>query len=348
MALIFNDLQTSRQNNLKQLLISKKRITTNQFMFLELYKRGANDFWRYLLTIIAVIFAYFIGQLPLGIVLLQKMGISNGGGVNPEQVAEFSESMDFEKYGISLNYGLFLILLSFFFAFIALYLLVTRLHKRPFQTLITPDWSINWGKIFFAFGLWMLLSLGMELIAYQMDSGNYSYHFDASQFWMLLLIALTFLVIQTSFEELLMRGYLMQGIASISAYRWIPLLITSVLFGSLHIANPEVSKFGTTTMMTYYMGTGLFLGIITLMDDSLELALGIHAATNIYSAVFVTFSSSALQTPAVFQMKEVNIGLMIPAYFIGAVIFTIICARKYKWTDWSKTYGLVERTEMEP
>jgi len=316
-------------------------------MFLGLYKRGENDVWRYIITIIAVVIGYlFIGQIPLTVVLLQKTTENNGGHMDPGALMEISETMDFSSVGLSQNYVLALILLTFVTAFIILWICLKFLHKRPLRTLITAAPSINWGKIIFAFTVWMLMSVIMEFVFYLMDPGNYTYNFDPSQFWTLLAIAFTLLIIQTSFEELFMRGYLMQGIASVSTMRWIPLVITSVIFGSMHFMNPEVEKFGFYTMMTYYIGTGLFLGIITLMDDSLELALGIHAATNIYSAVFVTFSGSALQTPALFKMAEVNISLMLPIFFLAAAIFILICSKKYAWTDWTKCYGNVEREEF--
>ena len=315
-------------------------------MFLELYKRGKNDLWRYILSVIGVFISLlFIGQIPLTIVLVQKTSALNGGNFDIGALAHVSETMDFESIGISLNYGLVLLLMSFVIAFLTLWFFVKVLHKRPLKTLITAAPSINWGKIFFAFSLWMLMSIVMEMVFYLIDPGNYTFSFDSSQFWMLLAIAFTFLIIQISFEELFMRGYLMQGIASITTMRWIPLVITSLIFGLMHAMNPEVGKFGFATMMSYYIGTGLFLGIITLMDDSLELALGIHAATNIYSAVFVTFSSSALQTPALFKMAEVNINLMLPIFFAAAAVFVLICTKKYGWNDWTKCYGPVQRED---
>ena len=112
----------------------------------------------------------------------------------------------------------------------------------------------------------------------------------------------------------------------------------------MHGANPEVSKFGWGIMMSYYIGTGLFLGIITLMDDSLELALGVHAATNIFAATMVTFEGAALQTPALFKTEIVNIELMIPVFFVFASIFTLICARKYGWSNWQKLLGKIDRS----
>jgi membrane protease YdiL (CAAX protease family) len=45
----------------------------------------------------------------------------------------------------------------------------------------------------------------------------------------------------------------------------VPFLMTSIIFGSVHFGNPEVSKLGD--MFVYYIGTGLFLGILTLMDE---------------------------------------------------------------------------------
>jgi len=318
-----------------------------QVMFLTLYKRGKNDLWRYIITVLGVMIAYlFIGQIPLTLVLIQKTTEKNGGNFDMGGLAEVAETMDFASVGISLNYTLVLILLTFLTAFIALWIFVKFLHKRPFKTLITAAPSLNWGKIIFAFSIWMLMSMGIELVSYFLNPGNYTFNFDPSQFWILLAIAFTLLIVQTSFEELFMRGYLMQGIASASSMRWIPLVLTSVFFGALHLANPEVGKFGVYTMMTYYIGTGLFLGIITLMDDALELALGIHAATNIFSAVFVTFNDSALQTPALFKMAEVNVNIMLILFFAAAVIFTIICAKKYGWDDWSKCYGPVEQEEV--
>ena len=67
----------------------------------------------------------------------------------------------------------------------------------------------------------------------------------------------------------------MQGLGIMAKNRWVPLVVTSVLFGAMHFFNPEVDKLGYG-IMVYYMGTGFFLGIMTLMDEGLELALGFH------------------------------------------------------------------------
>jgi membrane protease YdiL (CAAX protease family) len=310
-------------------------------MFLQQTNKGKNDWWRWLLTILLVVVGYVLGQLPFTFLLFKAGIASSDGQMDVAQMEAIAKTMDFEGLDMDSNLILVLLLLMFVCAMIGLWIGVTKIHKRPFRTLTTAFEKINWGKIFFSFSLWMLFSVVLETISYFMDPANYVYNFDAATFFPLLLISLTLLPIQTSFEELFMRGYLMQGISRWSVVRWIPLLITSALFGLMHLMNPEVAEFGTSIMMTYYMGVGLFLGILTLMDDSLELALGVHAATNIFGAIFVTFEKSALQTPAIFRLQEVDVTYMIPIFFVAALLFTFVCAKKYNWSDWSKVYGPV-------
>ena len=83
--------------------------------------------------------------------------------------------------------------------------------------------------------------------------------FEASSFFILVIIALALIPFQASFEELFVRGYLMQGIGLGTRSKVIAMVVTSFLFASLHLMNPEISEFGMSTMVTYYVLVGLFL-----------------------------------------------------------------------------------------
>ena len=138
-----------------------------------------------------------------------------------------------------------------------------------------------------------------------------------------------------------------EKLALVVQRNWVPLFITSVIFGVLHIANPEVEKLGYS-IMVYYIGTGLFLGILTLMDDGLELALGFHAANNLFTAVLVTANWTAFQTHSV--LKDVSdpslgfIDLVLPVFIIFPILLFIF-SKKYKWTNWKgKLFGVIEPT----
>ena len=329
---------------MQEISINEKNQINLKIMFFQQVHKGQNDFWRYLIVIIGVIAAYVIGQIPLTVVMFQQMAELD---LSQAEFAEIAGRADLGALGIELNWGMFLLLLSFVAGFFALWLMVDKIHLRPFRTVLTSRLSLDWKRIFYGFGLWMGLTMSIELVAYFLEPENYILQFDLMKFLPLLAISLLILPIQTSFEEVFMRGYLMQGIGLIAKFRWLPLLITSVLFGLLHSMNPEVQKWGMSLMMSYYIGVGLMLGIITLMDDGLELALGVHAATNIYGALFFTFEDSALQTPAIFRMKEVHVDYMLLVFFVMAGVFVLLCARKYGWKDWSKAFGLINRFERQ-
>ena len=50
--------------------------------------------------------------------------------------------------------------------------------------------------------------------------------------------------------------------------------------------------------MPDYFIIGLTLGLMSLLDDGIETAMGVHAANNIFDSLFITSKNSALQTPA--------------------------------------------------
>ena len=270
------------------------------------------------------IFFNFLGQIPLSLYIISQSDL----------VGEFTSHQDlFSK--LPSNLTLFLILLPFAVVLPFIYLVVTRLHQRSFISLITPRDQVDYNKILFSFFLWGTVSALMVIFDYIMSPEDYVWNFKPLTFLILLLISVVMIPLQTSMEELIFRGYLMQGFGVLFKNRLMPLLITSILFGLLHIWNPEIDKLGIH-LIWYYIGTGLFLGVITLMDEGLELALGFHAANNLVTALLVTASWTAFQTESLLidnseplLGKELIITLVV-IYPLLAIIF----AKKYKWKNW--------------
>lgn len=209
------------------------------------------------------------------------------------------------------------------------------LHKRSWQSLITAYPRIRWERYFFGNLLWLGLMIGGELIMYALYPNNYIFQFETTQLGALLLISILVIPLQAAGEELFFRGYLMQGIGWGTKKAWIALIMTSVGFGLMHLANPEMEKYGQAFIITYII-MGLFFGVISLMDDGLELAMGVHTINNIYNAVLVTFPNSALELPTAFRIKEYNAWLGFGIEVLLFVFFIWICAKKYGWTDWNK------------
>jgi membrane protease YdiL (CAAX protease family) len=314
-------------------------------MFFQQATKGRNDFWIYLMTVFLVILAYFLGQAPMLYFIAYK--IRNNPDFDDSMVDEFMANPDFSIFEISKNLGLVLLLLMFITAFLMLLALVKNLHKKNIMQLINPLRVMDWKKVFFGFGVWFAIMAIFEIAFYFMDPSSYTFSFNWDSFLVLLLISLFLLPIQTSFEELFFRGYLLQGISLASDNKWIPLIITSILFGLIHAFNPEIEKYGFWTMEMYYLSAGLILGIMTIMDDCLELALGVHFATNFFASTMMGYEGAALQTDTLFTTSEVNPFMMFISMAVGGVVFLFIASKKYKWKSFKYILEPIEFEENE-
>jgi membrane protease YdiL (CAAX protease family) len=126
----------------------------------------------------------------------------------------------------------------------------------------------------------------------------------------------------------------MQGFSQWFKNGIVPLIITSILFGLMHAANPETKAHGLLIMMPYYIFFGAFLGVLTLIDEGTELAMGIHCANNLVSALLVTSKNSVLQTDAIFYTNQENPGGEFIIWIVMASICFLILWKKYKLNNW--------------
>ncbi len=293
--------------------------------------KGANDFWRYLIGLLLVFFGWqFLGMLPL-----IAVAFSYSDSI---QTFQDAANENFMNLGIDKNLFLFLMLFSFIMGLASLLFVIKKIHHRSITSLITARKKIDWKRVLFSFSLWFVISVLLLVFSYYANPNDFHWNFKPFPFILLVIISFLLMPLQTSFEELLFRGYIMQGIGVLTRTSWIPILITAIIFGLLHGANPEVDKLGYW-IFVYYIGTGLFLGLVTILDNGTELALGFHAANNIVAAIFVTQSWVVFQTDALFiSTTEPTLGL--ESFFPVLVLYPIllfIYAKKYKWQNWKTT-----------
>lgn len=296
-------------------------------MFIEQGINKNNDFWKYILGSIIIIGAATLGQIPLSLVFINESLKTNKIPTNTNEALQLLDS----------NLSLFLMMLSFVFGFVGLILVVKYFHKQSLLDITTSRKKVDWGRVFYSFTLWTLFTIASTIVIYYMNPGTLVWNFKPVPFALLFIIATVLIPIQTSTEEYVFRGYLMQGFANLSLNKWFPLLMTSVIFGSMHILNPEVDKIGYWVLV-YYIGTGLFLGILTLMDEGLELALGFHAANNLITALLVTSDWTAIQTNSLFKDTSSPGGMweiFIPVFVIFPILLFIF-SKKYQWTNWKE------------
>ena len=286
-----------------------------------------NQWWKYLVVFVSgFLGANLIGAVPLLVVILYKTAQSGGRITpNPDNFADFS------VYGISSNLGLILMILPFVIGLITVVLLFKPLHKRTFKEVINGTNRIRWRKFLFAALIWGLIMFICSAIDYCLNPTNYQLNLNISSFIPLIFISLLLIPFQTTFEEILFRGYLSQGVAAWTKSRWLVLVIPALLFAFMHAFNPEVKEYGFWLTMPQYLLFGLLFGLVTILDDGIETAMGAHAANNVFASVFITNKASALQTSALFNQQNVDPVKDTFIFIAICVVFLAILSYKYKW-----------------
>ncbi|MBB4119942.1 hypothetical protein GGR32_002254 [Mesonia hippocampi] len=301
-------------------------------MYIAQAGRFKHEPWRYIIGIMLVIAAVVMGQIPLTAVILFAGDLTTVAS-DPMQVLS----------GLDSNLALFLMLFTFAMGLVGVILAIRFIHGQSFTSLTTARKKIDWSRVGFGFGIVAIYTIVSVLVGYWLVPEDFEFNFQPLPFLILCIVAVIMVPLQTSFEEYFFRGYLMQFLGLWAKNKWLPLVVTSVIFGLLHITNPEVAQMGYIIMI-YYVGTGFFLGIITLMDEGMELALGFHAGNNLIGALLITADWTAFQTDSIFKdISDPSAGLdvLVPV-LVFYPVFILIMARKYKWNNWKeKLFGKV-------
>lgn len=296
-------------------------------MFIEQAYKGLSESWRYILGIFVIFFVWqFLGAIPLlGALALKEGGMSAMTGGDMGAMSSVLGSNTF----------LFFMLLTFAIGLASIFLFVKLVHRQTITGLTTTRKKVDWKRIFFSFAIWATISILFIFADMYIAPEDYEFNFQLVPFLTLAVVAIIMIPIQTSMEEYFMRGYMMQGLGIVAKNRWFPLVFTSLLFGMLHILNPEVEKLGYG-ILVFYIGTGFFLGIMTLMDEGMELALGFHAANNLTAALLVTAEWTAFQTDSLYRdISDPVLGwdILVPVFVVFPILLFVF-SKRYGWSNW--------------
>lgn len=351
---------------------SEKKIPFNNLYLISGLVNGFNKGWMYFFTILSLIFGYLSFQL-ISIYPLSDM-LKKNGYSEPEIIKDPKLLYDSVALDIDRNYVFLLELGMFVFAFIAFYSAIKNIHKKTLTGLLTGYERFRYKRTLFAFLVWSVLIVIESGAEYAINPGNFEIYLNYTGLIFSILIAVLLMPIQSGLEELFFRGYLIQGLSQFKLIsplgkitrllfgqrdfkiiskidNWIrkstelvfrngliPLLITSLLFGLAHMSNPEVEEYGRPIMLVYYCSFALFMGAITLLDEGLELALGIHIANNIVSGILVSDPHSVIKSYSIFESAETNVSLEVIIWFMMAALTFGIFWLKFRWTNFKLIY----------
>lgn len=281
-------------------------------------------FDRYVIGSLIIVFTFFVAQIPHTYAVIKAVGLEQLGTLDIAGILQ----------ALPPNTTLALMLFPFALVAVLVLVLIRHLHNISIRAFITSRDKIDWKRIGFAFTGIVLLNSLFFIISYYTNPSDFQWNFDPQAFAILFLIAIVLVPLQTSAEELFFRGYLMQGLGQVFKQRIFPLLITSLLFGFMHFGNPEIDKLGPLLMVSY-VSMGFFFGIITLMDEGLELALGYHAGNNLLISLLVTSDWTAFQTNSLFlDVSTPDVYVLAFMQLPMLLILLVLFSWKYGWNNW--------------
>lgn len=269
--------------------------------YLALGLKGKNQWWRYLISVVLIfVFTIIIGYIPT------ELYIDSGdfSGFSSAEIEAIIDDDNFMAVGLNQTIGLLTMLSGFIFGIIVLFLCYRYLHKKEVLHLVNAAKKVRWRHILFGFSVWAILFVihtGADMLVHTDD---YQLTFDWNRFYPLLIVCVLFLPFQVAFEEFFLRGYVMQGLFNILPIPAFSIILSSVIFAALHLGNPEIEAFGWYVMLPYYIGSALMFGILTVWDEGIEIALGVHAANNILLALTVSYEDAVLQVDSIWTKSE--------------------------------------------
>ena len=204
-----------------------------------------------------------------------------------------------------------------------------KIHQKLFLSVVTAYEKFRFSHFWLAFLVWSLMVILTVALGYMGSPDDFKVVFNLQGFIVSCILLIILMPIQTGWEEVFFRGYILQGsFKATQSVIW-SLIISTCFFSLVHSTNPEVAKFGFATMQVYYLGAGLFLALLALVDNGLELSIGIHTATNLFGSIVLKYEGSVLQTETLFEQKMVNPWPMTISFYLCAIAAWWLLSKKY-------------------
>ncbi|MGF1569907.1 MAG: lysostaphin resistance A-like protein [Nodosilinea sp.] len=288
--------------------------------YVEAARWGKHRGWRYVLGLMIILFAWLVvGSGASVLVAFALGGQADPSGLGPVEY--------------------YLFVMASFLPFLAGVLIaVSLVHRRHPRTLVTARERIDWQRVGHGFVAWFVpYCLIGGLGQYLFYPDTFSFNSNLLTFALFVPIALVLTAIQTTTEELFFRGYIVQGASLIWSNRVFLAIVPAVIFTLPHLLNPEARAGGWLTIFSnYFLVPGLVWTVVSLIDGTTELAIGVHFANNIGGVLLFNITGTALPSPALFTISEYHATYGALAVLVIVPVFLAIAYKVFKRDGVSK------------
>jgi membrane protease YdiL (CAAX protease family) len=230
--------------------------------FLENATLGKNKWWQYLISILSAIVVIAV----VNIAIHQLM---------PSIKPLFPDG----EFGNILRNNIFFLII-FGFALIVFMLVFKNIHKRSILSLINNDSSFSWKLYLNGFVIWAILMLlyGLLISNFKLFDGL-TKEISTTHFLIIVVTGFISIGVQSFFEEVLIRGYFLQGLHLKIKKVLLLIFINSLIFGLLHFG------YGLGSFLSSWF-FGIAMVTIVIFQNRIEFVSGVHNANNLVIALF--------------------------------------------------------------
>jgi membrane protease YdiL (CAAX protease family) len=204
-------------------------------------------------------------------------------------------------------------------AFLALLAWRKFVERTPIMTLFTGAQHFRWPLAVGAAFAVIILSFSTSAAFDQESMGPFEARmaqFSTNDWLLLSVVYIAGTSVQATFEEVYIRGWLLQHVQRFIAHGLIAVMVTAVIFSILHIGHPGWATYVVTFAM------GVLFGYSAWRLNGLEAAIGGHVANNFMSALLL--GTLVGGNPA--EMDQMQ-GLAYAFYLLGFLCFVEAWAR---------------------
>jgi hypothetical protein len=205
--------------------------------------------------------------------------------------------------------------------FVGVWIAQRLVHRRTLRELTTAR-TFRWGLVWQTMLVWLMVMIVGTVIEALLYPGRYSVVFDIAKWIVFAPVILLLIPIQASGEELLFRGYLMQAVARLTHQPALLIVLSGVAFMLPHFANPEMSSAvgGEVPMALNYLLVGIGTAWMSIRDNGIERAIGMHVVNNLYAGILVGYEGSVLGTPTIFEANVIDAWYGVVTLVIGFAV----------------------------
>lgn len=298
-------------------------------MFLEqvfTYRHKWSDYSKMILLILAM-YTFVLWHVGLILGLSQNRNVYGDYLFNPSVLSAY----EIVLFTCSAHIGAFLAFILFF----------KRIHKQSFMCLVSASKKFRWKRLLVGLGLTLLVYALYQGLPIMFHPEDVEFVFNANEFIPYVLFLIPIVLIQVATEELGIRSYVMQAVASVSGRVVIPIIVSASIFSAMHLQNPGVDNWWIS--LIYFLVSGLMYSIIAVLDDGIELCIGSHFVYNIMTFSFY----DTMNNPSIFRLdQDPEIGAVTIAFeVLVSLVLLLSFSLIYHW-NWRRLASKIDKPKV--